>query len=247
MKLEVTRMSKRALVLLATILMSTNCHLLAAGEKLLVIRDTPLMAGPETYYRAIDTVKKQTSVVLVEKRGDWYLVQMANGQAGWLRSDHVRHFDSTTVRPNSKEGHNLSPNNDPSPLSLKEMIVQRAGNLREQADITAPIIGKLASGQRVKASHQKGDWFYIQTSTGTCGWANIILFQPPKPAKSHKQLYLTKNANIRTEPSLNGRILGVIPAGTGILVLDSSADWYKIQYQDTSGWVNRIIISPTRP
>ena len=49
--------------------------------------------------------------------------------------------------------------------------------------------------------------------------------------------------NLRSEPSLQGRILASIPNGAQITLLADAGDWYEAQYGNTVGYVSKAFIT----
>lgn len=86
----------------------------------------------------------------------------------------------------------------------------------------------------------------IVSNTGS---ETSLAWAPVPNLETGKQYTITKlgaNLNLRTEPSLNGKILEKLPAGEIIAVLDGYVDandyyWWKIQTQDgTEGWAVEV-------
>ena len=81
------------------------------------------------------------------------------------------------------------------------------------------------------------------------GYWTSIAWAPVPSLGIGKQYTITElgaNLNLRTEPSLSGKILEKLPAGEVITVLDGFVDvddyyWWKIQTQDgIEGWVVEV-------
>lgn len=51
------------------------------------------------------------------------------------------------------------------------------------------------------------------------------------------------NLNIRSYPSMNGRLIGSIPDGAAVTVYGKTGDWYVIFYQGITGYVNGAFLS----
>jgi uncharacterized protein YgiM (DUF1202 family) len=73
---------------------------------------------------------------------------------------------------------------------LREDIVARNGNVRQQPSIEAPVIAKLRAGQTVRILIETGDWKKIQLTSEQTGWIHKILFEKSaeKPVKVSPQI-----------------------------------------------------------
>jgi N-acetylmuramoyl-L-alanine amidase len=221
------------MIFLLGLLLSTKQ--LPGKDRLLVLRNAPLQAGPEDYFRAIDTIKSQEIIEMVEQKGSWYLIQLPNGKAGWLKAEYVKPLKEANSSPrDNAEAKNLYP------VSLK---VHRQGNLRDQPSITARIITRLSIGEVVKQLGQEGDWFYVQTQDGTTGWSNAILFKSKTSETPLRQARLIKNGNLRQAANIGSPIIKLLPSGTIVTFSDSLGEWYRVQLGDTNGWIHRSVIT----
>jgi hypothetical protein len=62
-----------------------------------------------------------------------------------------------------------------SPLTLK---VTKASNVREQPDIGASVLSKVAAGAVVTGYSHKGEWIHVVCADGTRGWMHQSLLSP---------------------------------------------------------------------
>lgn len=212
-----------------------NVEQLPGKDRFLTLRDVPLKAGPEDYYRAIDTVKSQSIIEIVEQKANWYLVQLPNGKAGWLKNEYLKPVGETNSIPtgstNEKNSH------------MVNLKVYRQGNLRDQPGATGTIIARLSVGQTVKQLAKQGDWFHIETQDGKTGWGNAILFKPKTPATTLRRARLIKNGNLRQAAHIESPIIKLLPLGTIVTLSDSLGEWYRVQLDDTTGWIHRSVIT----
>lgn len=222
---------------------------LFAADKLIVIRNAPLLAGPESYYRPIDSLQSQTILTIVEKSGEWYLVRLANGKAGWVNANNVKVLETPGNGAPPTNGYSSQPLPEKHVNQsniVNELKIERAGFLRQEPDKNSKVIGQLSVGLIVKKLDAQADWLKIQVPNGNTGWANRILFEPKiKPVASRKAI-LIKNGNLRAEARLDAPVIQVIPAGTTIALLDSLGDWYRVELNGSSGWLNKMVIQKVR-
>ncbi len=239
--------SKKVLIY---VLFGSLFSFLFAADKLIVIRNAFLLAGPEIYYRPVDSLQSQTILTVVEKSGDWYLVRLANGKAGWVNANNVKVLEAPGNEAPVTNDYSSQPvpkkHADQSNIPT-ELKIERAGFLRQRPDKNSKAIGQLSVGLVVKKLEVQADWLKIQVPNGNTGWANRILFEPKiKPVASRKAI-LIKNGNLRAEARLDAPVIQVIPASTTIALLDSLSDWYKVELNGSSGWLNKIVIQRAQP
>lgn len=55
-----------------------------------------------------------------------------------------------------------------------------------------------------------------------------------------------RTSNLRTEPSLRGPVIGQVPRGTEVTVMEEAADgtWYRVQVGDRSGYMAKALLAP---
>jgi uncharacterized protein YgiM (DUF1202 family) len=62
-------------------------------------------------------------------------------------------------------------------------------------------------------------------------------------AEQLEQLEISENANIRAKPEKKSSILGSVPKGAIVPILERHESWYKIEYNDNQGWVYNKLAS----
>jgi uncharacterized protein YgiM (DUF1202 family) len=53
--------------------------------------------------------------------------------------------------------------------------------------------------------------------------------------------------NLRKEADATSEVLAIIPFGTKLVVLETSGDWYKVEYDSKLGWVAKLYTADTNP
>jgi len=85
--------------------------------------------------------------------------------------------------------------------------------------------------------------------TRTIFFVFLTMLLMPGPAEGDT-LYVTDELEItmRTGPSLQHRVLRMLPSGTSLQVLDESSDWYQIRTSDgREGWVLKRYTTQNTP
>ena len=65
---------------------------------------------------------------------------------------------------------------------VKELTVMVvAGNVRKGPSVKEAVIFRIARGDRLQVTNQKGNWYAIRSDDGQSGWAHRTLFDAPSP------------------------------------------------------------------
>jgi len=59
-----------------------------------------------------------------------------------------------------------------------------------------------------------------------------------------EQLEVTDDVRVRAQPKDSALIIGILPKGSMVPLVDRDGAWYKIEYQDTQGWIFNRYASP---
>ena len=58
---------------------------------------------------------------------------------------------------------------------------------------------------------------------------------------------VTDNLNLRSGPGISHNVIGAIPAGSDVRVLNCSRSWCRVAFNDTTGFASRRFISSGGP
>jgi hypothetical protein len=58
---------------------------------------------------------------------------------------------------------------------------------------------------------------------------------------------VTDNLNLRSAPGIGDNVIGAIPAGADVRVVNCGRSWCRVAFNDTTGFVSRRFISPGGP
>lgn len=90
-----------------------------------------------------------------------------------------------------------------SEKDVKELTVMVvAGNVRKGPSVKEAVIFRIARGDRLQATDQKGNWYAVRTGSGQSGWAHRTLFDAPSPPPS-------KAVSARPKSGKKGVIQGI--------------------------------------
>ncbi len=74
--------------------------------------------------------------------------------------------------------------------------------------------------------------------------ALLALWLLPGPALGETMKVTQPNQSLYPDPDFAGTPVAPVPQGAEVNVLAQSGDWYKVEYQGKSGWLNRQAFPP---
>ncbi|WP_374054382.1 SH3 domain-containing protein [Rossellomorea sp. FM04394] len=201
------------------------------GKVTISVSTLNVRTGPGLSYPVLTKVHKGEEYIIVDTQNDWYKVETGSGE-GWVAEWLV-----------SAE----SASSDVS--SLKEGQVNTDGlRVRKGPGTSEGVVTVLSSGDRVTISDKEGDWLFIESGT-VSGWVHEEYISennptpPPSKKRENKQGIITDNSlNVRTSPSVQSSVLGVLNKGDHVEVTGSVSGWYEIQFGNDRAWVNDAYI-----
>ncbi|MCR5345560.1 MAG: C40 family peptidase [Lachnospiraceae bacterium] len=130
--------------------------------------------------------------------------------------------------------------NDFSRLAVA--AVQTAVNVRAEASTDAEIVGKLYNKNVATILSSEDGWYKIE-SGNVKGYvkAEFLLVGNESALKSASVTYALINAEslrIRKEPSTDSKIVGRVPKGEDVVVLDEKDGFVKVSIEEGDGWVS---------
>lgn len=201
-----------------------------------------LRKGPGTNYQVITTLGKGIEVTILSTNGEWYQIKTNLG-SGWVHNDYLLLEDSPIKASSEKE----EPNQQTATVTEDQV------NLRSNPSTNAEIIGKISIGTVITIMEEESNWAKIQYS-GNIGWvhkdllesSNIESRKGQKIDKTIKLLY--DRTNIRSDATVNSKVLLVGDSGTTFQAVEVLDDWYKIKLSDGEfGYIAEWIVEDSAP
>ena len=183
----------------------------SAKTKYVTASTLNVRSGPSTTYKIITTVKKNSSVTVIQTKGSWEKVKVGS-KTGWVASKYL-----TTKKPTLN-------------VSAKTLYVTASTlNIRSGAGTKYKVIATVKRNSSVTVTQTKGSWSKVIVGNKN-GWASSKYLTTKKPVVnrnlaeglktvgSNKQLilvtsngYHTSNAEIRTfERNAQGKWVPVL-------------------------------------
>ncbi|MFP3154263.1 C40 family peptidase [Lachnospiraceae bacterium ZAX-1] len=124
-------------------------------------------------------------------------------------------------------------------------------NVRETADTEGEVVGKLYNNSAATVVATEGDWYKIH-SGDVEGYVKceFVVTGNEELAKSvgHRVAKVnTDSLNVRGEASTEGEVLGQVPEGEVLTVVEETGEWVKVSIEEGEGFVsNEFVECSTR-
>jgi len=126
-------------------------------------------------------------------------------------------------------------------------------NLRAEASEQALILQSVPNHAKVGLTNYGSPWSQI-TYAGQTGYVMsqyLTLVEPEEAPVSKVQVRYVCTAydalNIRSEGSGQAQVLGAVPRGSAVTLLESGSVWSRIQYNDLIGWAKSAYLGQEPP
>lgn len=113
-------------------------------------------------------------------------------------------------------------------------------NIRSAPNTGSPVIGQIPSGEKaILLEKLSNGWARIRYNAleGFSSGNYLCECNGGQNAKIGRVNTEGGSLNLRSEPSLSGRIIGRIPDKATVTVIDASGAWYKVEYMGATGYV----------
>lgn len=115
------------------------------------------------------------------------------------------------------------------------MVNHKEAKIRNGPDTDYIVLWRprLYTPLEVLAKHK--DWFVVRDSEGDVGWIHKTVVTKNKSA-----IIIGKYLNVRSEPSLDARVLFQAPKNYTFKVTETKGEWYKVKDPEgDEGWIFR--------
>lgn len=109
----------------------------------------------------------------------------------------------------------------------------KAVNVREQPAPKANVAWELVNGYPVQVVQRKGQWLKVKDFESTLGWV-----QKTQTAKVPHLLVKVRVANLRSQPSPQGKVVGKLEKYDIVKTLEKKKGWAKVRTSaGREGWL----------
>lgn len=204
----------------------------AAGESVKVGTDhINIRKGPGLSYPVVAKAKRGDQFAILAEEGDWIGIQLQNGQKGWVANWLVtktgKGQNTTTVKNTSQSA-----------------IVTADGlRVRKGPGTSFQVIGTAQKGNSFTVITTSGNWVQLNTPFGN-GWVAkefVMLDNHSTTNDSASGLtgkITTDTLNVRSEASLNSKIIGKLQRGETVNIISQKGEWTEISYLGAKAWIS---------
>jgi uncharacterized protein YraI len=206
--------------------------------------DLNLRAGPGTNHYVKLVMPPSASVELLSGlgRSGFYKVAYA-GETGYASAQFL------SIGGSADSGSSVDAGWD----NAGSARTTSALNLRYGPGITYDIASIMPFGATVTLTGASDSGFLGVIYNGNNGWASADYITEESPTQSNDgngggTLYTTSDLNLRSGPSVNNRILLVMPWAAAVTLGGSSSNGFtEVTYNGTSGWASLSYLSQDKP
>lgn len=178
--------------------------------------------GPSTGSFVIQTLKNGTRLTVTGISGDWYQLKLSNGRLAFVYSPYVKYAAGGTTTPPVSV----------IPASGQVVVTASVANVRSGPSLSASIVAKAKQGTKYTLTGTSSEWFRVKLPNGNTAYLHNTVAK--KVSTSTSTVKVTVNlANIRSTPSLSGKVLQRVSKGTVLTKTSVSGEWVQIRL--TSG------------
>lgn len=188
-------------------------------------------------------LKKDTKVFVTEKRDGYYSIEY-NGHKGFIADQYITIGTNTT---------------NTTSFSGKGAVNTDSVNMRERASTSSGIMFTLTRGTVVNISGIEGDFYkvsyngrtgyivknYLTLTTQPTSTPYVSTTAAPVASANGNGIVISDTVNMREKASTDSGIMYTLPRNTVVKITGTSGDFYKVQYNDKTGYIVKTYLSLT--
>ena len=213
------------------------------------------------------TVSPGTKVTILEKTSNgWYKIQVLN-KTGYISAQYIT-LESPSASPSAGASSPAStpastptgtpePTQSPQPSNKTGTVKLENSssrlNVRSGPGTSYSVVASLSNNAKVTVLKKESNgWYYIRTASGKTGYVSGEYIkldgsqssQAPSESRQGKVKLSSSSSrlNVRSNASMSAGIIGKLSDGAAVSILGESGDWYKIKYNQTTGYVSKEFI-----
>lgn len=198
-------------------------------------------SGPGTSYSRITSISEGTKVTILSQSDGWYKIRLSNGTTGYCSAEYIKVSSSG------------GSSDQPSGGSTGTVNVSSSLNVRSGPGTSYSVVASLSNNAKVTVLKKESNgWYYIRTASGKTGYVSGEYIkldgsqssQAPSESRQGKVKLSSSSSrlNVRSNASMSAGIIGKLSDGAAVSILGESGDWYKIKYNQTTGYVSKEFI-----
>ena len=113
--------------------------------------------------------------------------------------------------------------------------------LRREASVNSESLGYYRNGKTVTLLARQGDWYKVSVD-GKTGFMMAKYLKVTSEVVSGTARVFNANGgsyvNFRSRASLSASVIGTVPVGTTVKVLEKTTDWTKVEVNGQTGYIS---------
>ncbi len=199
--------------------------------------------GPSTGYQIFGSIPRGTVLKVDEVSGSWLRVAY-NGQSGWISSTYCKKY--TAPAPSENTSNAVAAVGDKVEITNTDKV-----NFRSGAGTGYQLIGSIPKGAVVTVSEVSGKWFRV-TYDGLTGWFSSgyckKYVEPSNNSSASgtvaegEKIKVTAYSAVymRTGAGASYDLMGTVPTGSILTVIEEENGWYRVKYDGKTGWITSL-------
>lgn len=171
----------------------------------------------------IDSLPNGTILTVLEEQVQWLKVKFRD-KIGYVYKDYcARGNISTNV------------------TATGNLVDYTNVNVREQPSTEhSRIITTLPAGSSVNIVGQDGSWYLVKLKDGTLGYIRSDKIKTTSSSSAKTLVVTAGRLNVRSGPSTNNSIIGVVASGQRLTYISASGSWFKVKLPSgATGYVHK--------
>lgn len=192
-----------------------------------------LRKGPGTNYGTNGYVRNGDYITVLSKGSVWSKVETSSGRVGYIKNLYIsgngdKFADGTNYYSGSYTGY---------------VVTKYSGstvNLRAGASTSTASMGKLRNGTKVKVLGENGNWYLVETASGTQGYMSKTYIKSSTGSAVTQYATVTGSVvNLRAGTGTQYAIRTALIRGTTVKVLEkTTSNWWKVQWNGYTGYMS---------
>lgn len=197
-------------------------------------------SSPTTKSNVISSLRKNSSITILETASGWHKMQLSNGQIGYVSSAYVTTNPVTTA------------------TTTRGVVNTSALNVRSGPSTNTRVISLIRKGTTVDILSTSNGWHTVRLSNGQIGYvsSSYITNQSTStvaptntqvntpPATTSSGTVNTNVLNVRSGPSTRTRVLTTLRRGSSVNIISTNNGWHTIRLANgQTGYVSSTYIS----
>ena len=183
----------------------------------------------------------KASVQILETLNGWYKIKY-NNLTGYVSSQYVSVNTSSDASSSSASTQN----------KVGTVTASSSLNIRSGAGTNYSIIGSLPSKASVQILETLNGWYkikynnltgYVSSQYVSVNTSSDTSLNSPSTQNKVGTVTASPSLNIRSGASTNYSIIGSLPSKASVQILETLNGWYKIKYNNLTGYVSSQYVS----